>query len=178
MPSPIENDLATALCKHIRSAEMVRFMKNGSDASAAVRLSRAFTGRNKIVSVGYHGWHGWYISSTSRSIGIPTDIQEHTVKVPFNQIEEIQKVFTKYENEIAAIIVEPYYSRADPGYLEALKKFVTSTRPFLFLTKLLLALGLAWVGPKSITEYFLIYRVLGKRWGMVCLFRVLLENRK
>ena len=124
LPSPLENDLAKLLCEHIPSAEMVRFMKNGSDAtSAAVRLARAFTGRDKVISVGYHGWHDWYISTTSRSIGIPDDVEKNSIKLPFNNLNIIKKTFNERNDEIAALIIEPYcIAQPETDYLDTVKE--------------------------------------------------------
>ena len=58
--------------KHIPCAEMVRFGKNGTDAtSAAVRLARAATQRDRLMLLGYHGWQDWYIGATTRNLGVP-----------------------------------------------------------------------------------------------------------
>ena len=60
LPTDLEAELAERLVKLIPCAEMVRFGKNGSDAtSAAIRLARAYTGRDRVLSCGYHGWHDW-----------------------------------------------------------------------------------------------------------------------
>ena len=68
LPHPLEAETAEALCRLIPCAEMVRFGKNGSDAtSGAVRLARAFTGRDLVAACGYHGWQDWYIGSTARN---------------------------------------------------------------------------------------------------------------
>ena len=59
---PLEFDVAELFVEHIPCAEMVRFAKTGAEAtSATIRLARAFTGREKVVCCGYHGWHDWYI---------------------------------------------------------------------------------------------------------------------
>ena len=64
LPSTLEMQLSELLVSLIPSAEMVRFGKNGSDATtAAIRLARAFTNRDLIAVAGYHGWHDWYIGS-------------------------------------------------------------------------------------------------------------------
>ena len=58
---------------------MVRFGKNGSDATtAAIRLARAFTNRDLIAVAGYHGWHDWYIGSSSRNLGVPKSVEKLT----------------------------------------------------------------------------------------------------
>ena len=124
LASPLEFKLAKLICKYVPSAQMVRFMKNGSDAtSAAIRLSRAYTGRDKIVSLGYHGWHDWYVSATTRSLGIPKSVGNKIIKLPFNDLDAVQNALEKNKNKIAAIILEPYcISEPDPGYLKSLRE--------------------------------------------------------
>ena len=59
---PLEVEVAELLSVVVPGAECVRFSKTGADVtSAAVRLARAFTGRDKVLCCGYHGWHDWYI---------------------------------------------------------------------------------------------------------------------
>ncbi len=70
---PLEVELAELLNKIIPNAESIRYSKSGADVtSAAIRVARAFTKREKILCCGYHGWHDWYISVTDRNAGIPT----------------------------------------------------------------------------------------------------------
>src|SRR2546426_8189996 len=69
---PLEVEVAEALAKIVPCAEMVRFGKNGSDAtSGSVRAARAYTGRDVIACCGYHGWQDWYIGTTTRRRGGP-----------------------------------------------------------------------------------------------------------
>ena len=64
MMHPLEVEVAELIRQMIPNAEGVRFSKTGADVtSAAIRLSRAFTGRNKILCCGYHGWHDWYLAA-------------------------------------------------------------------------------------------------------------------
>ena len=64
---------------------MVRFGKNGSDVTtAAIRIARAFTGKNLIAASGYHGWHDWYIGSSTRDLGVPKATKNLTKKFIFN----------------------------------------------------------------------------------------------
>ena len=75
LPHPLEVQLAEKLTQLIPCAEMVRFGKNGSDATAgAVRAARAFTGRERVACCGYHGWQDWYIGSTTRNAGVPASV--------------------------------------------------------------------------------------------------------
>ena len=96
LASNIEYQLASKLTKIIPCADMVRFGKNGSDAtSAAIRLARHHTKRDNILISGYHGWHDWYIGSTTRDKGVPLAIKKLTTKVRFNDIEKIKKELKK-----------------------------------------------------------------------------------
>jgi len=70
MMHPLEVEVAELIREVIPNAEMLRYSKTGADVtSAAIRLARAFTGRSKVICCGYHGWHDWYISVTTRSEG-------------------------------------------------------------------------------------------------------------
>ena len=81
----IEVELAEKLVSIIPCAEMVRYGKNGSDATtAAVRLARAYTGRDKIIVCGYHGWHDWYIGTTAKHLGVPASVRDLSLTFPFN----------------------------------------------------------------------------------------------
>jgi len=72
LSSPLELELAAMLCQEIPAAEKVRFFKSGSEAmAAAVRVARAYTGREKVGVCGYHGWHDWTIARSVRRAGIP-----------------------------------------------------------------------------------------------------------
>lgn len=124
LPSPLEYELAELLIKHIPSAEMVRFGKNGSDATTgAIRVARAYTKRDLVVVCGYHGWHDWYIGSTTRNLGVPKATQEQTLKFNYNDIESLKKVFNDNPGKIAAVIMEPInYVEPEEGFLESVKE--------------------------------------------------------
>ena len=79
LPNTIETKLSKTLVSLIPSAEMVRFGKNGSDVThAAVRAARGLTKKDVIAVWGYHGWHDWYIGTTSRDLGVPNNVKELT----------------------------------------------------------------------------------------------------
>ncbi len=104
----LEIDVAELLVKHIPSAEMVRFGKNGGDATTiAIKISRAITGKQKIAFCGYHGWHDWFIASTDKSSGIPNFNKQLIHSFEYNNIESLEKVFEKNKNEISCVIMEP-----------------------------------------------------------------------
>lgn len=124
LATELEIQLAEKLVEIIPSAEMVRFGKNGSDAtSAAIRLARAFTGRDHVIASGYHGWHDWYIGATVRNKGIPASVRDLTHKVAFNNLDAVRAVFEQHPDNVAAIILETVGAdEPAPGYLAALKE--------------------------------------------------------
>ena len=120
LPTKIESEVAELIIELVPSAEMVRFSKNGSDAtSAAIRLARAFTGRDQIVACGYHGWHDWYIGTTSRNKGIPTAVSALTHNFQYNDIESLKSALKLNEGKVAAVIIEPMNDTyPQPGFLK------------------------------------------------------------
>ena len=103
---PLEVELSEKVSSVIPNAECVRFSKTGCDVtSAAVRLARAFTRREKILCCGYHGWHDWYISVTDRNAGIPKFMEQLTYTVNYNDIDS---VIQSIDSDTACIILEPF----------------------------------------------------------------------
>lgn len=124
LPHPLEVQLAERLTRLIPCAEMVRFGKNGSDAtSGAVRAARAFTGRDRIACCGYHGWQDWYIGSTTRNAGVPRAVRELTHPFKYNDLPSPEKLFSEHPSEIAAVIMEPVnFVEPAPGFLADVKE--------------------------------------------------------
>ena len=121
LPHPLEVQLAERLTRLIPCAEMVRFGKNGSDAtSGAVRAARAFTGRDRIACCGYHGWQDWYIGSTTRNAGVPKAVRDLTHPFSYNDLGSLEKLFSQYPGEFAAVIMEPVnFVEPAPGFLQS-----------------------------------------------------------
>jgi glutamate-1-semialdehyde 2,1-aminomutase len=124
LPHPLEVQVAEKICEMVPCAEMVRFGKNGSDATAgAIRIARAHTGRDHVAVCGYHGWQDWYIGSTARNLGVPKSTRELTHTFKYNNIESLQKLFTEYKDQFAAVILEPMnVAYPENGFLEAVKE--------------------------------------------------------
>jgi glutamate-1-semialdehyde aminotransferase len=133
LPHPLEVELAELLCELIPCAEMVRFGKNGSDATAAaVRAARGFTGRDKIARCGYHGWQDWYIGSTSRHLGVPQAVRDLTLVFPYNSLPELHALFQRSPREIACVIMEPVaFDAPQPGYLRGVLELCRSNGALL-----------------------------------------------
>lgn len=121
---PLELEVAEMICAMIPCAEMVRFGKNGSDATAgAIRVARAFTGRDHVIVCGYHGWQDWYIGSTARNRGVPKAVQELTHSFLFNDIDSLEKVLGAHTGQVAAVILEPMnITYPNAGFLESVKE--------------------------------------------------------
>jgi glutamate-1-semialdehyde aminotransferase len=102
---PLEVEVVELLAEIIPNAEAVRFSKTGCDVtSAAIRLARAYTGKNKILCCGYHGWHDWYIAVTDRNKGIPNQTLDMTFTYNYN---DIQSLIESIDDDTAAVILEP-----------------------------------------------------------------------
>lgn len=109
--SKIEIDAAEAMINLIDGADMVKFAKNGSTVtSAAIKLSRAYTGRKYIARCTEHpffSYDDWFIGSTVVDAGIPNETRALTLQFNYNDISSLEKLFGKYPNEIACVILEP-----------------------------------------------------------------------
>ena len=123
LPTALETELAERLVKHIPCAEMVRFGKNGTDAtSAAVRLARASTKRDRLILLGYHGWQDWYIGATTRNLGVPAPVSALSHLAPYGDLGAIETLLRKHPHEFAAVMLEPMnVAEPPPGYLQDLK---------------------------------------------------------
>mgnify|MGYP003384771065 CR=1 FL=1 len=122
LPHELEMDVAKLLVELIPCAEMVRFGKNGTDAtSAAIRLSRAVTGRNHIAICGYHGWQDWYIGCTSRDLGVPNETKSLSHTFEYNNLESLKRLISEYP-DMAAVIMEPMSAiYPDKNFLEGIR---------------------------------------------------------
>ncbi|MEU6002731.1 glutamate-1-semialdehyde 2,1-aminomutase [Streptomyces sp. NPDC047197] len=138
-PSIVEVQAAERFLATVPTAEMVKFAKNGSDVTtAAVRLARAVTGRPRVAVCGDHPFFSvddWFIGTTPMSAGIPAATTELTVAFPYGDLAATEELLTRYQGEIACLILEPTghtepspspqlrSSREDPapGYLAGLR---------------------------------------------------------
>ncbi len=124
LPHPIETEVAELICEMVPCAELVRFGKNGSDATAgAIRVARAYTGRDRVAVCGYHGWQDWYIGSTARHRGVPQATRELTHTFAYNDLESLRSVLAARPGEFAAVILEPMnVVEPNPGFLAGVKE--------------------------------------------------------
>ncbi len=122
LPSRLETKLAEKIVELIPCAEMVQFLKTGSEAtSAAVKIARAATGREGIIYCGYMGWADSYTITTENRKGIPKSYRKLAGQVNYGDKEKISEMFSLanvVEKEIAAIILEPYIYEGDKEFLQ------------------------------------------------------------
>ncbi|MEN6318305.1 MAG: aminotransferase class III-fold pyridoxal phosphate-dependent enzyme [Syntrophaceae bacterium] len=134
---PEEVELADLLCDLHPWAQLVRFARSGGESMAiAVRVARAFTGKDKIAFCGYHGWHDWYISAnlgTENALGehlipglsprgVPRGLEGTALPFRYNHLEELQKIIQENRDDLAAIVMEPIRSEEPmPGFLEGVR---------------------------------------------------------
>jgi len=123
MPHRLEMQVAEQLAQMIPCAQMVRFGKNGSDATAgAIRLARAYTGHDDVAVCGYHGWQDWYIGSTARSAGVPEAVRGLTHSFAYNDLASLERIFDQTGGKLAAVILEPMNVEwPQPGFLEGIR---------------------------------------------------------
>ncbi|MGC8734937.1 MAG: glutamate-1-semialdehyde 2,1-aminomutase, partial [bacterium] len=126
-PSLLELQAAELLVDLIPFAEMVKFAKNASNATtAAVKLARAFTGRDLIARCEDHpffSFDDWFIGSTVIDKGIPNCIKNLTKKFKYGDIKDLERLFNEYPNQIACVIMEPATTSHPPeGYLQQVKE--------------------------------------------------------
>jgi len=106
----LEYEASALVAATVPNTESVRISKTGCDVTtAAVRLARAHTGRKKVVCCGYHGWHDWYIGTTTRNAGIQEEVQGLTKTFQYNNIESLKAAL---DEDVACVIMEPYVFEA------------------------------------------------------------------
>jgi glutamate-1-semialdehyde 2,1-aminomutase len=167
IPNPLEVTMAKLVCSAVPSLEKVRMCNSGTEATmSAIRLARGFTKRDKIIKFDgcYHGHadsllvkagSGALTFGYPDSLGVPAAFTQHTVVLPFNDVEAVQKAFAANPREIAGIILEPVPGNAGlyvpkPGYLEALRRITKAEESLLIFDEVMTGFRLAWGGAQGL----------------------------
>jgi glutamate-1-semialdehyde 2,1-aminomutase len=147
---PIEVEVAEIISGIVPNAENVRFGKTGAEVtSAAVRLARAYTGRNKVLCCGYHGWHDWYIGITDRSAGVPVQVRDMTFTFAYNDNDSLENAL---DDDTACVIMEPVAFEAPrDGFLETVRELCSRNGSLLIFDEMWTGFRLALGGAQ---EYF------------------------
>jgi glutamate-1-semialdehyde aminotransferase/spore coat polysaccharide biosynthesis protein SpsF (cytidylyltransferase family) len=150
---PLEVELAERLTAIVPCAEMVRFGKNGSDATAAcIRAARAKTGRKYVARCGYHGWQDWSIDASYgiRSRGVPHEVMQLTQPFPYNDLAALEALLAS--KPFAAVILEPVSTTPPaPSYLEGVRELATKFGAVLVFDEVITGFRYARGGAQ---EYF------------------------
>ncbi len=141
-PGILEYELAEYLVDLFPVAEMVKFGKNGSDVTtAAVKLARAFTGRDYIAMCSDHPFfsiHDWFIASTAMNAGIPEEHRKYSLGFRYNDIEGLQRLFDENPGKIAAVILEPVKNEEPrDNYLQKLRDLCTKEGAILIFDEMI-----------------------------------------
>lgn len=137
-PTPSETTIADLICDIMPSIDMIRMTSSGTEACmSAIRLARGYTGRDKIVKFEgcYHGHadsllvksgSGMLTLGVPTSLGIPEDFAKHTIVLPYNDIDAVQRCFAEFGSQIAGVIVEPVAGNMNlvipkDGFLQCLR---------------------------------------------------------
>ena len=151
LPHHLELEVANLLIDLIPCAEMVRFGKNGTDVtSAAIRLARAYTGREHIAVCGYHGWQDWYIGTTSRDLGVPESVKNLSHVFKYNDLPSLERLFDRFP-KMAAVIMEPMSSQyPDAGFMEAIRELCDKNGSLLIFDEMITGFRFSINGAQSI----------------------------
>src|SRR6516165_3117054 len=154
IPNPFEVTMAGLICSWLPSVEKVRMCNSGTEATmSAIRLARGFTKRDKIIKFDgcYHGHadsllvkagSGALTFGNPDSAGVPAAFTQHTIVLPYNDVEAVKAAFEANTNQIAGIIVEPVPGNAGlylpkPGYLEFLREITTTEGSLLIFDEVM-----------------------------------------
>lgn len=178
----LEVTLARMVTEAVPSIEMVRFVNSGTEATmSALRLARAFTGRDKIIKFdgGYHGHSDGLLVKAGSGLatlglpdspGVPRSYTQNTLVAPYNNIEAVAQLFKSYHDEIAAIIVEPVAANMgivppQPGFLDGLRKLTSNYGALLVFDEVITGFRVAYGGAQAVFNITPDLTCLGKIIG-------------
>jgi glutamate-1-semialdehyde 2,1-aminomutase len=182
IPTRIEIDMARKVVEMVPSIEMVRMVNSGTEAAmSAIRLARGYTGRKKIIKFNgcYHGHADSLLVKSGSGLitfgipgtpGVPEEIVQHTLSLPYNDLEMVREVMERAGKEVAAIIVEPVAANMGvvlprAGYLEGLRRICTEYGSLLIFDEVITGFRLAPGGAQQLFGIMPDLTCLGKIIG-------------
>jgi glutamate-1-semialdehyde 2,1-aminomutase len=167
-PTALETELAELVCELVPSAEQIRFVNSGTEATMSVlRLARAFTQRNKIIKLqgNYHGHADFLLVQAGSGVatlglpdspGVPPGATQDTLTAPFNDLAAVETLFNQYSDDIAGIILEPVAGNMGcvpplEGYLAGLRRLCTQYNALLIFDEVMTGFRVALGGAQ---EYY------------------------
>ncbi len=166
-PTKLETTLAKMISAAMPSMEMIRFVNSGTEATmTALRLARAFTGRDKIIKFagGYHGHADGLLAKSGSGLatlgipdspGVPLSYAQNTLIAPYNDAGAVEQLFQHYPRQIAAIIVEPVAANMgvvppQPGFLAGLRRMTEESGALLIFDEVITGFRLAYGGAQAL----------------------------
>ncbi|WP_043531262.1 glutamate-1-semialdehyde 2,1-aminomutase [Litchfieldella xinjiangensis] len=165
-PTAIETTMADLICDIIPSIDLVRMVNSGTEATmSAIRLARGYTGRDKIIKFegNYHGHSdsllvkagsGALTHGEPSSPGVPASLAEHTVTLPYNDLDAVERCFAEIGDQVAGIIVEPVAGNMNcippvPGFLEGLRRVCDTHASVLIFDEVMTGFRVALGGAQA-----------------------------
>jgi len=153
-PSPMESELAEYFISQVPGAEMVKFAKNGSTVTtAAVKLARAYTGRDLVAFCADHGFFSyddWFMGKKPNNSGVPREVAELSLTFRYNDIKSVEDLFAKYPGQIACVILEPMeFDYPADGFLHKLKELCAKNGAVFILDEMITGFRLGYPGAHS-----------------------------
>ena len=181
-PTERETILARMITSAMPSMELVRFVNSGTEATmSALRLARAFTGRDKIVKFSgcYHGHSDGLLAKAGSGIttlglpdsaGVTKAYTRNTVVAAYNNLDGVKRIFSRFGRQIAAIIIEPVAANMGvvlprPGFLEGLRRISADNGSLLIFDEVITGFRLAYGGAQSVYKVTPDLTCLGKIIG-------------
>jgi glutamate-1-semialdehyde 2,1-aminomutase len=166
IPNPLEVTMAKLICERVPSVKKIRMTSSGTEACmSSIRLARGFTRRDKIIKFDgcYHGHadsllvragSGALTFGNPDSAGVPAAFTQHTIVLPYNNVEAVKACFAANQNQIAGIIVEPVPGNAglylpQPDYLEFLSEITKAHGALLIFDEVMTGFRLARGGAQE-----------------------------
>jgi len=166
-PTMLEVELAEAVAAAVPSIEKLRLVSSGTEATmSAIRLALAFTGRSKIIKFDgcYHGHSdgllvkagsGIATLSLPESAGVPRSFACETLIAKYNDSQSLQKIFARYKNKVAAVIVEPICGnmgviKPEPDFLPGLRQITRENGALLIFDEVITGFRVAYGGAQSL----------------------------
>lgn len=166
-PTEAEIIIAEEIAKIVPSVARLRLVSSGTEATmTAIRLARGYTGRDKIVKFEgcYHGHSdsllvkagsGLLTFGNPSSAGVPSDLTQHTIVLPYNDVDALNQAFSEFSDQIAGVILEPIAGnmnlvRATPEFVQALRQLTEQHGSVLIYDEVMTGFRVALGGAQSL----------------------------